>query len=101
MLRKSGQCTPQDLKQFPHVYKGWLWRVQELVYGVDESGLYDEAIYKARYERHNANVTEYFRHRPDNLLILNLSDAVAMRKLGEFLGLSCDAIGMPHLNRSD
>src|SRR3954452_13281738 len=37
----TGQLpTAADLKAFPYLKPGWLWRTQELVYGCDESNVY-------------------------------------------------------------
>ena len=94
--------TASDLEHFEYrgTRKGWLWDNHRLVYGVDENSLYDKAIYTAHYEAHNVRVREYFRQRPDDLLILNLSTDDAMVRLGEFLKVDSSGITMPHLNSS-
>lgn len=92
--------TVNDLKEFPHIYKGWLWRQQQVVYGADESTLYDRSRYIAQYEKHNADVQEYFRFRQKDLLVLNLSEPSAQTRLAVFLGLPVNEIDIPHVNRS-
>lgn len=42
--------------------------------------------YIARYRRHVANVKAYFRGRPQDLLVLDVSSPTAWRELGDFLG---------------
>ncbi len=108
LVGKGRLPTPDDLKQFPYRRnswfryrrKGWLWRVQQIIYGIDESALYDKAIYIAQYEAHNQSVLNYFLHRPEDLLILNLSELDAMQSLCNFLGVPFENQTMPHENRS-
>ena len=108
LVGKGHLPTPDDLKKFPYRCnswfryrrKGWLWRVQQVIYGIDESSLYDKAIYIAHYEAHNQSILNYFLHRPEDLLILNLSELDAMKSLCNFLGVPFENQTMPHENRS-
>ena len=90
--------TLEDIQRDPYVYPGYLWRVRQLV-GVAGGG-YPEAALKAYYQRHNDIVTDYFRHRPDDLLVLNLAEHDAMQKLCALLGKLYDDRQMPKLNVS-
>jgi hypothetical protein len=92
--------TADDLKEHPFRKKGWLWRSQQLIYGIDENSLYDKDIYIQHYEAHNKKVMEYFRYRPNDLLVLNVADSDAIKSLGRFLGVSTKNFTMPHLNIS-
>ena len=92
--------TADDLREFPYRYKGWLWRQQQLIYGADETTLYDRELYVEQYRRHNESVRDYFRHRPGDLLVLNLADPSSARALCEFLDLPYDGQPMPHEKRS-
>jgi hypothetical protein len=56
----------------------------ERVYG---SMKFDAAHFQAVYEAHLADVREYFRHRPADLLILNISDSDVWVHLCPFLGV--------------
>ncbi len=92
--------TAEDLRAFKYRAPGWLWRTQELVYGVDEDTLYDRDHYIQHYERHNESIRSYFQGRPGDLLKLDLSQPKALEKLCGFLGRSHEGLSMPHLNRS-
>lgn len=92
--------TPDDLKSFPYRKRGWIWRVQQAVYGIDESTLYDKAIYTSHYDSHIENVQTYFRDRPNDLLTINLGDEQALPMLCDFLDEPAPEDSMPHLNRS-
>lgn len=100
IVGKNRLPTADDLKQFHYRKTGWLWRNHQLIYGIDEQSLYDQEIYIKHYECHNQRVLDYFRRRPKDLLVLNLSDSDAMQSLCEFLGVSADNQTMPHLNWS-
>jgi hypothetical protein len=92
--------TAADLKEFSYRRKGWLWEVLQLVYGDSEESLYERETYIRRHEEQNRRVLDYFRNRPDDLLVLNVADSDAMRRLCNFLGKKHDNRAMPHLNRS-
>ena len=100
LVGKGRLPTPEDLKEFPYRYPGWLWRSQELIYGVDETTLYDRDLYMAHYEKHLESVQGYFRGREQDLLVLNLSQADAMDCLCRFLSIEARGLEMPHLNKS-
>ena len=94
--------TLDDVRTDPYIYPGYLWRMRELVgVAADSPEAYPEQPLKAYYNWYNAMVEDYFRHRPDDLLVLNLSDADAMQQLCDFLGKPYTGATMPRLNRSD
>jgi hypothetical protein len=59
---------------------------------------YDESLFRRRYERHNAEVRDYFRHRPGDLLELDLSRGDGWPELCGFLGVPEPEIGFPQWN---
>lgn len=99
LLRVEGRPTADDYKRSKYLAPGWLWRQQQLVYGVDEKTLLDETLYKRHYELHRERVADYFRHRPADLLVLNVGDADAMERLCAFLGVTFVGEAMPHKNK--
>jgi len=100
IVGKERLPTPDDLKAFMYREKGWIWRNQQAIYGIDEQSLYDKDIYIQHYEMHNMRVKDYFRYRQDDLLVLNLADPDSMNDLCDFLGKPLPSTGMPHLNTS-
>jgi hypothetical protein len=82
------RATAEELKQAKYCYDGYMWDCQRLLYGIDEGQEYDLEIYKAHYEAHNAAVIDYFRWRPEKLLVLNVKEERAYWKLANFLGQS-------------
>lgn len=94
--------TLEDVKSDPYVFPGYLWRVRELV-GVTAgyTETYPEQPLKDYYNWHNATVKDYFRNRPQDLLVLNLAEADAMQRLCAFLGKPYNGATMPRLNKSE
>jgi hypothetical protein len=100
LVGKKQTPTADDLKGVRYRYLGWIWRAMELVYGDVESTLYDRQKYIDYYENHRRNVLDYFRHRPHDLLVLNVAEPRAMTNLCDFLGVPHRGVTMPHLNSS-
>jgi hypothetical protein len=92
--------TPDDLKAFAYIEPGWIWRAHQAIYGCDESSLFRRDLYVAHYERHTAAVIRYFARRPDDLLVLNVSQPGAMDRLCRHVGSPLRGLEMPHLNAS-
>ena len=91
--------TLDDIRNDPYRAPGWIWRNRELV-GIESQESFPEAELKYYYNRHNEIVKDYFRHRPQDLLILNLSEADSMQRLCQFLGKQFTGQKMPQLNQS-
>lgn len=92
--------TLDDIREDPYRAPGWIWRNRELV-GIQSDLPYPEVELKAYYNRHNEIIKDYFRHRPNDLLVLNLSEPDAMERLCKFLGKPYKGIEMPRLNNSN
>jgi hypothetical protein len=100
LIGKQRVPTADDLREFSYHGTGWLWHAHQLLFNVDETNLYDRDHYVAQYELHNRQVLDYFRHRPEDLLVLNIGKSNAMQSLCDFLGFDYDGRQMPHLNIS-
>lgn len=73
--------------------------MREWIYGVGcPEG--NEDVFVARYERHNREVLEYFRDRPDDLLILDLPKGHGWKELCGFLGVDIPDKPFPHANKA-
>ena len=99
LIGKNRLPTANDLKSFPLLYEGWIWRVQQLTIGVDESSPYERDSLVRYYENHNQQVHEYFKNRRDSLLVLKMSAPGKMNRLCQFLGLeNKTGMKMPHID---
>jgi hypothetical protein len=57
-------------------------------------------IFSAAYDRHTAEVLDYFRERPHDLLILDICGGEGWSKLAPFLGVPIPQIPFPWKNRT-
>lgn len=60
----------------------------------------NEAVYIQRFEEHNKNVIEYFKDRPQDLLVLDLAKGDGWKKLCSFLGTDIPNTAFPHANKA-
>lgn len=67
-------------------------RVHQLLYGRKD---FDPTTMLNRYRRHNAEVLEYFRHRPQDLLVMDMEKKEGWDKLCPFLGVPIPAEAYP------
>jgi hypothetical protein len=78
--------TKENLINDKKFYKGYRWEMNRLSYNTPEDDIYNKEQLIESYTRHNKNVKEYFRHRPNDLLVLNVAEENAYQKLCDFLG---------------
>lgn len=91
--------TKEDLLGATYCYPGFAWEAIRLVWNTPETDPYHKPTLAAYYERHNADVRDYFRLKT-NFIEINLSDKSAYQKLCKFLGKQPVAQDFPWLNRS-
>ena len=74
--------------------------MREWIYGIGYPKGHEQ-IYIRRYETHNQEVLDYFRHRPQDLIVLRITEGEGWAKLCPFLGVSIPSIPFPHLNKNE
>ena len=57
-------------------------------------------IYVDRYKNHNREVNEYFKDRPDDLLVMDVTAGDGWEKLCPFLGVDIPDIDFPPANKA-
>ncbi len=60
----------------------------------------NENVYVERFERHNREVLDYFKGRPDDLLIVDFPEDASWDRLCAFLGHDVPNEPFPHANRA-
>lgn len=84
---KNGRIpTKEDLMNATYLEKGRPWKSNRYVFETPEDDPYEKDTLIEYYNRHNASVIDYFRHRPGQLLVLNVSEEGAYQKLCNFIG---------------
>ncbi len=58
----------------------------------------NEEVYRERFDRHNREVLEYFKDRPDDLLVIDITKGDGWEKLCPFLGKEIPAVPFPCSN---
>jgi len=98
---KNGRIpTKEDLQQAVYLYEGRPWQNNRATYNTPENDPYNKEILLEYYTSHLVNVKEYFKHRPDDLLILNVAEEGAYSRLCEFLRVEPKRDAFPWRNKT-
>ena len=98
---KNGRIpTKEDLMEAPYIYKGFAWEMKLYMNITPENDLYQKDLLIKSYIDYNESVIKYFEHRPENLLVINLSDKGAYRALCDFLGVKSNKEDFPWENKT-
>ena len=99
---RNGQLpTRSDLLQATYRYKGYALEGHQIFFNVPDNDLYNRDILIKHYEEHNQAVISYFRFRPNDLLVVNLSDKNAYVELCRFVNRKPLKEDMPWENKTD
>lgn len=90
----------EDLQQATYLEKGRPWIANRLSYDTPEEDPYNKEILIQHYMDYNNSVKEYFRHRPDDLLVLNVAGKNAYHELCDFLGMEPIGKSFPWKNKT-
>jgi len=92
--------TSNDLRKAHYIYQGRPYETNRMVYDTPDNDPYIKEVLLAHYNAHNDAVIEYFRYRPSDLLVLNVSEDGAYDKLCGFLGEPRMGKDFPHENKT-
>lgn len=93
--------TWEVLKKTRYVYKGWSYENRKHIYGLTEQDdPYDKTKLINYYNNRNQSIIDYFKERPDDLLVLNLSDKDAYQKFCAFIGVRSNKTDFPWENKT-
>lgn len=76
----------EALKDATYCYKGFAYETKVLVYDLPGDDPYDRDTLIEHYLFHNKMVKDYFRNRPNDLLVIDVTSEGAYQELCEFLG---------------
>jgi len=88
MLSKQGIATPE------------MNRIRRVLYGLDFPDITDSELLD-RYHYHNSCVINYFRERPESLLVTDWESGDGWQELCNFLGAEKPFRPFPHKNKGD
>jgi hypothetical protein len=83
-----------DHNQFRKTWKrdAFTFKIHKALYGQSN---FDKEVFLTRYRQHNAEILEYFKDRPGDLLVLDMELADTWRSLCEFVKRPIPAIHYP------
>ncbi len=95
-----GPPSAEELKQAEYRHTGWAWEANRATFDSPDDDPYRREDLIAMYELHNRIVKEYFRHRPGDLLVLNVAQKGSMKSLCDFLELPYTGQEFPWENKT-
>lgn len=99
-IRDSGKWIRSYRAQLARVPESDVWnRRRTILYGLPFPNVSDDQLI-ARYERHNAEVLDYFRDRPGDLLVVDWSRNQGWAEVCSFLRTPIPSAPFPHANRA-
>lgn len=81
----SKTVTADDLKNATYLYPGFAYKSFKELYQTPDDDLYNKEMLIHQYNTHNEAIFEYFRGKPDQLLVLNVGEKDAYKKFCAFL----------------
>ena len=93
--------TWEILKKTNYVYKGWAYINRINAYRLTEKDdPYDKTILTTHYEDRNQEIIDYFKDRPNDLLVINLSEPNTYQKFCQFINVKSDKETFPWENKT-
>ena len=92
--------TTEDLKNATYLYKGSPYYTRFRVHNISEDDPYKKDVMIEYYNTHTKIVTDYFRHRPGDLLVINLKNPEDYSKFCNFIGCKPTNEGFPWENKT-
>lgn len=97
---KDGRIpTAEDLLEANYVWKGYAYNVIR-VHGTPDNDPYNKESMISHYQRHNQEVINYFKDRPDDLLVINIAEKGSYKKFVDFLGVDTTQDDFPWENKT-
>jgi hypothetical protein len=98
----NGNIPPkvEDLKKAIDPVTGTVYNKFKKIMNIPDEILYNKKIYIEHYMWHNKMVIDYFWHRKNDLLVLNVSENCAYQKLCAFLNVKSDKVDFPWENKT-
>lgn len=92
--------TYDDIVNCEYLSRGFLKRLTIDAHGTTPDDPYNKETLITHYEQQNKWIRDYFKNRPNDLLIINLSEPDAYQKFIKFIGVESEAQSFPWENRT-
>ena len=92
--------TVDDLKAATYRGLGYAFKFNKYVFNTPENDVYNQSILMAHYLDYNQSVKDYFKSRPEKLLVINVSKSQDYATLCQFLGQPITRTDFPWENKT-
>ena len=92
--------TAENLKNATYLRLGYTYDAIKILYQTPDGDLYNKQMLIDYYNRHNEAVLEYFKRRPEDLLVINLAESDAYARFVEFIGVETEFKEFPWENKT-
>lgn len=92
--------TKNDLMAAEYVWKGWAWECFSFNYRTSDNDPYNKDLLIEHYNKYNAQVIDYFKGRPSDLIVINVAEPKAYCRLMTFLEIRSPFSDFPWKNRT-
>lgn len=101
-LWSDGETAPsaEQLKNASYRYKGYAYKFNRYMYNTPKNDPYNKEVLMQHYLDYNKEVKQYFKSRPDKLLVINVANPSDYQKLCRFLNQKSDKDGFPWKNKT-
>ena len=93
--------TAEQLKNATYVRRGWMWQCAQELCKTPEDDPYNKEMLIRRYNSYNQEVIEYFSGRPEDLVVINLAERGAYKRLMDFLDIQSPFDDFPWRNKTN
>jgi len=90
----------EQLKKSKWVWEGCIYETMQNLYNTPADDPYNKEILINHYISYNQKIIDYFKDRPNDLLVINLKDENSYLDFSKFLNKKPKRSSFPHLNRS-
>lgn len=92
--------TDKDLKKANYRYKGLAYEYMKHVYSTPNNDMYNREMLINSYNNHNKAVIDYFKSKPNKLIVINTSNKNDYFRLCEFLNKNPLSDNFPWENKT-
>lgn len=96
----EGIPTASELKNARYRYKGYAYQFIKDVYKTADEAIYDKNTLISHYNNYNKRVKDYFKSRPEKLIVINVSNSLDYANLCAFLNQPKLADSFPWENKT-
>lgn len=94
----NGNLTYNGIMSFKYSYPNFATDVAKALGWNEDTNFKDLSYWTHRYENHNSEVIEFFRHKP-NFIVVNVNKGDEIERMNKLLGESTK-VAFPHMNQT-